>query len=469
MKRIVYVRALVMFVGLVLALGVARGEQDANEPTVSQAGTVQAQICTDPPCRTCPTGQVSCNSGCVSKNGFNSDPANCGRCDNVCGSGRCVGGVCASCPAGSTSCRGVCMPTSDFQTDASNCGGCWNVCWGESQCQAAHCAHTPPMCEASSSSVNSGFAIWNVSLHHRTSDNGVVRWNDMPEAVKHIAAVTWDPDDLIVVLPSAPSYYQLLNCQYDGFDFLNQLQSFFPGNPFTYKQSNDPAYCGSDSGDCVFGIACPWRCPEHPNNSGVIIGRNWSFVQSPTRRMYASNDPSLGGHCALEADYFGEYLIRHVLRNYTLRILAVQTLAADPEVAGRQILDAANWSRNSLPSIPTLVIGDFNGALGSSSVGSIRKILNVYTSSAAASSPPTCPGFSEAQDPHGPNFDGAMQIGVSLNNGQAPILIGFRKENYSGVMSAKLPLPNIAHSAEAVYFDFPKTGTAKIKPKIKHQ
>ncbi len=283
----------------------------------------------------------------------------------------------------------------------------------------------------------------------------------MVATVQHIAAVTWNTGDLVVVLPSAPSYNAATNCTYSGVDFASQLQPYIPG--LSYRQANDPGNCFWDSLDfCVNGPTSPgcWSvCPIHPNNSGLIVGSNWTFV-SASRHMYPSNDPLQGGRCVGESDNFAEYVIRHNNPDYTMRILAVQTIAGDVEAAGRQILDATNWAGNNW-ALPTFVVGDYNGALGSSSIAAIRHGLNVLTSDQAAVTTPTCPGFTGNEVPPGtgPNTDGTMQIGVALNgasfSGTIPRVVGFRQEPSFGLMSAKLLYPKNQHRGEAVYLNFP--------------
>lgn len=77
---------------------------------------------------------------------FNSDPNNCGSCNNVCppnpanGTYACVNGVCTlTCNAGLVNCNGACR---NLQTDINNCGSCGIVCTnnnGTTACANGQC------------------------------------------------------------------------------------------------------------------------------------------------------------------------------------------------------------------------------------------------------------------------------------------------------------------------------------------
>jgi hypothetical protein len=85
----------------------------------------------------CPDGKPGSGNRCTN---VESDPANCGRCNNVCPSGqRCSTGVCtSSCPAGLTLCGNACV---DLSRDPTNCGACGNVCSSEACC-TGKCTNT---------------------------------------------------------------------------------------------------------------------------------------------------------------------------------------------------------------------------------------------------------------------------------------------------------------------------------------
>jgi hypothetical protein len=449
----------------------------SGQPASPQEVAVQeAMMCADPPCSGCPSGYVTCGDGCIKTTALRSDPNNCGACGVVCASGQCSAGSCV-CPSGTTICGHACVAPVSFQSDPRNCGGCGVNCGTETQCVSGQCVHAPPMCPNATAAVAPGFPIWNVSLHHRDSDLGVVQAADLYNAVYHIASVTWNPDDLIVVLPSAPSYYNwsdtLSPCKYDGLDFLQQLRSYFPGHNFTFHQTNDPGNCVFDSNDCI-GILCPYKCPQHPNNSGVILGANWTFTQAQgsERKIFPSNDPTQGGQCVNEADYFGDFGIQNAARRLSIRILTAQTNVGSGDVAARQIADLVNQgSVYASANTPTFVIGDFNGALGSGLASSFENRLSIWTHFGSWPQPPefgapnfaSCAGFSGPDTngvlSAGANFDGLMELTeVNLLPGQASaqlIPVGFRTEWDGYYTSAKIKLDQIRHGAEAAYFVYP--------------
>jgi|GEM_PF-1012221 len=94
----------------------------------------------------CVAGQCRCEGGmtCPTPSGtrcinVNSDPANCGRCGNVCSAGAfCAAGVC-TCPAWTTSCGTTCA---DLFRDDLNCGRCGTACTGTDWCDRGTCRPT---------------------------------------------------------------------------------------------------------------------------------------------------------------------------------------------------------------------------------------------------------------------------------------------------------------------------------------
>ena len=90
-----------------------------------------------------------CGQNCVDEQ---TDPNNCGRCNNECLPGeKCVGGACQ----GSTTCMGLpcaapdtcCQQENlsscvDTQTDPNNCGGCFRACPPGATCVGGNCANT---------------------------------------------------------------------------------------------------------------------------------------------------------------------------------------------------------------------------------------------------------------------------------------------------------------------------------------
>jgi hypothetical protein len=96
----------------------------------------------------CPSGLIWCQDGCINPN---TDPDNCGRCNNHCAD-QCCNGKCITstkdsqncgqcgivCPTGYTCCNGSCTnPTSD----PNNCGSCGVVCpSGQTCCNGKCCS-----------------------------------------------------------------------------------------------------------------------------------------------------------------------------------------------------------------------------------------------------------------------------------------------------------------------------------------
>jgi hypothetical protein len=118
---------------------------------------------------TCSVGQTPCSGVCRN---LQADAGNCGRCGNICGSGRtCSSGACSgsstagvfttlvttvpaplpdsaaavtttttpwpACPSGTIRCGGSCI---DQNTDNSNCGSCGNGCLYEKNCVSGVCS-----------------------------------------------------------------------------------------------------------------------------------------------------------------------------------------------------------------------------------------------------------------------------------------------------------------------------------------
>jgi len=82
----------------------------------------------------------------------NTDPANCGTCQNACSSGQiCNGGNCQLvCPSGQTDCNSVCTNTDH---DPNNCGVCNNACTASQACKAGSCVE-----------IVTGVCDWNPAL-----------------------------------------------------------------------------------------------------------------------------------------------------------------------------------------------------------------------------------------------------------------------------------------------------------------
>jgi len=102
-------------------------------------GTLDVSIAVDD--ATCGPGTTRCGSSCVS---LESDPFNCGACENACPPdpgqmiGSCVNGACVTgCLPNQTDCGGFC---SDLEADPFNCGACGNVCPPEPGRMAGMCA-----------------------------------------------------------------------------------------------------------------------------------------------------------------------------------------------------------------------------------------------------------------------------------------------------------------------------------------
>ena len=85
----------------------------------------------------CPDGAPGPGNQCTN---FGTDPANCGRCNNVCPPGTsCVKGICTpttSCPSGLTLCGDVCV---NLSNDSRNCSGCGVACAAGQSCVNGHC------------------------------------------------------------------------------------------------------------------------------------------------------------------------------------------------------------------------------------------------------------------------------------------------------------------------------------------
>ncbi len=118
----------------------------------------QGEVCSAGKCATsCGGGTQQCGQSCVNQQ---TDPANCGMCGNLCSAGNaCVAGKCAlSCQQGLTACSasnsdaGVLDASVDsgsglgpnycanLQTDNANCGGCNSVCGPGTTCINGACA-----------------------------------------------------------------------------------------------------------------------------------------------------------------------------------------------------------------------------------------------------------------------------------------------------------------------------------------
>jgi hypothetical protein len=95
---------------------------------------------------TCPDGQDSCGSSCIT---LATDSANCGSCGNTCLAGQvCVMGKCAvECPMGDLKCDkkdagGAGATCVNSKTDNDNCGSCGNICPAGQICYGGACSGT---------------------------------------------------------------------------------------------------------------------------------------------------------------------------------------------------------------------------------------------------------------------------------------------------------------------------------------
>lgn len=87
----------------------------------------------------CGLGETSCSGACRN---LAADPANCGTCGNLCGSGqRCTAGVCQiTCDAPRAICgAGAAQSCVDVSDDNGNCGRCGTVCTPGQVCAASAC------------------------------------------------------------------------------------------------------------------------------------------------------------------------------------------------------------------------------------------------------------------------------------------------------------------------------------------
>ncbi len=81
----------------------------------------------------CPAGFTSCAGQCRA---LALDPAHCGACGRVCGTGQdCILGVCL-CPSRTAFCGGACV---DTQTSPAHCGLCNRACPAGQQCMTGQC------------------------------------------------------------------------------------------------------------------------------------------------------------------------------------------------------------------------------------------------------------------------------------------------------------------------------------------
>jgi hypothetical protein len=94
----------------------------------------------------CPAGMANCHGHCVD---FESDPLNCGYCDNQC-EGKlgdpCVKRQCQKACKGKpglTDCGEACV---DTKTDANNCGACGLACGCDQVCANSKCVPAGPAC-----------------------------------------------------------------------------------------------------------------------------------------------------------------------------------------------------------------------------------------------------------------------------------------------------------------------------------
>lgn len=101
----------------------------------SLASRTNAQ--TTPTGSTCQQQQTQCGQDCVD---LRSDSNNCGKCGDVCQSGKtCSAGKCKAvktCKSGTTSCGGRCV---NLASDLRNCGACGSSCNSGQKCSKGAC------------------------------------------------------------------------------------------------------------------------------------------------------------------------------------------------------------------------------------------------------------------------------------------------------------------------------------------
>ena len=118
---------------------------DTTSLMCSLVGTIRCGQPGQPGYTCCPVGQSCCNGSCVD---LQSNPQNCGACDQACGAtqtcenGKCIciagGEACGNgcCGVGEACCNGACV---DLRTDSQDCGACGHACNPAQTCQAGQC------------------------------------------------------------------------------------------------------------------------------------------------------------------------------------------------------------------------------------------------------------------------------------------------------------------------------------------